>query len=83
MAELVTCHSGSEYAEYPLAFQFQGRDLPVDEILARWRTPAGKCFRVRAAGALYDLIYDEGHDQWRVEPLFSTSPSSDHHQEPA
>lgn len=83
MAELVRCHSGSEYAEYPLAFQFQGDVLPVDEILRRDRPPTGKCSRVRAAEALYDLIYDEGHDQWRVEPVYSAIPASYHHQEPA
>jgi hypothetical protein len=67
MADPVSCHSGSQYAEYPLAFSFQDESMPVDEILARWRTPAGKRFRVRSAGRVFDLIYDEAHDLWRVE----------------
>ena len=83
MADLVACHSGGQYAEYPLAFQFQGDTLPVDEILARWRTPAGKCFRVRAVGAVFDLNYDEAHDLWRVEQIFVAIPASGHYEEPA
>jgi len=83
MADLVTCHSGSQYAEYPLTFQFQGGTLPVDEILARWRTPASMGFCVRAAGAVFDLYYDEAQDQWRVEPLFAGPPASNHNEEPA
>jgi len=69
MTDAVVCHSGSQYAEYPLTFQFEGDALPVDEILARWRTPIGKCFRVCAAGEVFDLYYDEAHDGWRVEQL--------------
>jgi hypothetical protein len=69
MADRVACHSGSAYAEYPLRFEFQGETLPVDEVLACWRTPAGKRFRVRASRALFDLVYDEAQDQWRVERL--------------
>jgi hypothetical protein len=83
MADLVACYSGSQYAEYPLAFQFQGEVLSVDEILARGRTPAGKCFRVRTAQAIFDLTYDEVHDQWRVEPLFVGHPALQHNEEPA
>lgn len=73
------CHSGSQYAEYPLAFRFQDETLPVDEILKRWRTPAGRCFRVRSATRIFDLIYDEAHDEWRVEQL----SASHHAEEPA
>ena len=83
MADLVVCHSGSEYAEYPLRFQFQDEVLPVDEVLARWRFPASKCFRVRAGCAVFDLVYDEEQDQWRVEQLFTELPSSEHNEEPA
>ena len=77
MPDPVACHSGSAYAEYPLRFEFQGETLPVEEVLARWRTPTGKRFRVRAAHALFDLAYDEAQDQWRVEPL----PLAFQHQE--
>lgn len=81
MTDAVVCHSGSQYAEYPLAFQFEGHTLPVDEILARGRTPAGKCFRVRAAGSVFDLYYDEAHDGWRVEQLSTKISASQHDEE--
>jgi hypothetical protein len=83
MPDPVTCHSGSAYAEYPLRFDFQGETLPVDEVLARWRTPTGKHFRVRAARALFDLVYDEVQDQWRVERLSGELSSSQLHESPA
>ena len=83
MADLVVCHSGSAYAEYPLAFQFNGHVLPVDEVLARWRSPASTCFRVRTATAIFDLYYDEALDHWRVEQLFSELPIPKHFEEPA
>jgi hypothetical protein len=83
MADLVACHSGSTYAEYPLAFQFQGETLPVDEVLARWRSPAGRCFRVRSARTLFDLVYVEDQDQWRVEQFSAELPYSPNQEEPA
>jgi hypothetical protein len=63
----VECHSGSQYAEYPLAFTWQDRRLEVVEILDRRRTPAGKGFRVRAVDEqVYDLFYDELSQVWQV-----------------
>lgn len=67
MASEVECYSGAEYGEYPTAFQWEDVRLPVDQILAEWRTPAGKCFRVRAAdGRTFDLAYDELGEGWCV-----------------
>jgi hypothetical protein len=83
MKDPVACHSGSAYAEYPLRFEHQGETLTVDEILARGRTPTGKCFRVRSALALFDLVFDEAQDQWRVEQLSGEPPISQQHEEPA
>jgi hypothetical protein len=63
----VECYSGSQYAETPRAFTWQDRRLEVVEILDRRRTPAGKNFRVRAAGEqVYDLFYDELSQAWQV-----------------
>lgn len=67
MGTRVECYSGSEYAEYPRAFDWQGRRLEVAQILHRWRTPPGKTFRVLAAdGQVYDLGYDEMSQAWQV-----------------
>ncbi len=66
-AEVVECRSDSEYAERPLAFYWEGKRLEVDQVLARWRAPEGKGFRVRVAErGIFDLIYNEANDAWEV-----------------
>ncbi len=67
MAELVECHSGYEYAERPVAFQWQGQRLEVAEILGRWRTPAGKAFRVLTYDQqVFVLSYSEHEGSWDI-----------------
>ncbi len=39
MADPVVCHSGSQYAERPLAFHCEGDAVPVDEILSALAYP--------------------------------------------
>jgi hypothetical protein len=79
MPDTVECRSDSQYAERPLALHWQGERLEIGEILARWRTPQGRWFRVRAGslGAqvtpssedmVFDLCYDESSDAWRITP---------------
>ncbi|MFN3742224.1 MAG: hypothetical protein ACK4VW_06080 [Anaerolineales bacterium] len=79
MAE-VKCYSGNEYAERPLSFLWEGAQMEVERILARWRTPRGKVFRVRAAvsepiaalpagHATFDLIYDQVQDCWDIRAI--------------
>ena len=64
---LVECHSGSEYAEQPTALQWEGQRLEIKAVLAQWRTPEGKCFRVRAAGGReFELFYGERSAEWRI-----------------
>jgi len=66
----VQCHSGHTYAQEPRAFVWEGERLVVDEVMARWRLPAGPTFRVRAAaGQVFDLHYAEAEDQWHIRPL--------------
>ena len=65
----VECYCGSEYAEYPLKFEWQGVWLLIAETLARWRRPDGKSFRVRTAeGQVFELHYKEGSQTWSVTP---------------
>ncbi len=67
MAELVECHSGHEYAERPVAFQWQGQRLEVAEILGRWRTPSGKAFQVLTSNQqVFVLSYYEQEESWEV-----------------
>lgn len=57
---LVEWHSGSEYAERPLALRWEGQRLEICAVVARWRTPTGRHFRVRVVDKReFDLFYDE------------------------
>ncbi|MGD2251577.1 MAG: hypothetical protein PVF70_01535 [Anaerolineales bacterium] len=65
--ETVECHSGHAYGERPIAFQWEGNRLRVSEIEARWRTPKGRCFRVRTEDqSVFELCYDEESDDWQI-----------------
>jgi hypothetical protein len=66
----VVCHSGSEYAERPIALYWQENRLEINEIIARWREPAGKRFRVSTtAGQAFELFYVEASGEWQIEPF--------------
>ena len=66
--DTVECRSDSEYAERPLALTWNGKRYEVVEILARWRTPGEKFFRVRTTDEqIFELIYREGPDEWKIK----------------
>jgi hypothetical protein len=66
----VECRSDSEYADRPLALTWQGRRLEVAEILASWRGPGEKGFRVKTTdGQAFELAYRELPDEWHIQPL--------------
>jgi len=68
--DTVECRSDSEYAERPLALTWQGCRYEIAEILARWRGPGEKGFRVKTAnGYAFELTYREVPDEWIVQPL--------------
>ena len=70
MDSTVECHSGSEYAERPLALRWEGERLTVETIEGEWSVPGGKRFRVRTEGGRrFELAYEERSDEWRVRPL--------------
>ena len=65
--ELVECHSGYEYAERPTALRWENQRLEVSEIMAQWRIPGAKCFRVKVQGGqVFELFYGELYDEWRL-----------------
>ena len=68
MAEdLVECHSGFTYADRPIALRWEDERLEITEILARWRIPGGRRFRVSVDdGRVFELFYGELYDEWRV-----------------
>jgi hypothetical protein len=65
--DLVECHSDFEYAERPVALQWNGQRLEICEVLKSWRAPDEKCFRVRVVdGQVFELFYNELQDEWRI-----------------
>jgi len=70
VGELVECRSDSEYAERPLALVWQGERLEIVEILASWRAPVGKGFRmVTQNSQTFELLYFQPEDTWSVHPV--------------
>jgi hypothetical protein len=70
MTSLVECRSEVEYAEKPVALTWDGRRLAVTAILARWRTPRAKHFRVSTeAGQIFELVYLTAAGEWHIHPI--------------
>jgi hypothetical protein len=68
--DAVECRSDTDYAERPLAVTWEGRRFEVAEILAGWRGPGEKGFRVKTAnGMAFELHYRELSGEWEVLPL--------------
>ena len=66
----VECRSDSEYAERPLSLTWEGVQYEIAEIVARWRGPSEKGFRVKTAdGQAFDLTYRELPDEWLIQPI--------------
>jgi hypothetical protein len=69
-ADLVECLSDAEYADRPLALTWQGQRLEITEILARWRGPNERGFRVKTTGGQsFELIYRIISDDWHIQAL--------------
>jgi hypothetical protein len=68
--DTVECRSDHEYADRPLGLTWQGRRYEIAEILARWRGPGEKGFRVKTVdGQVFELTYREVPDDWSIQPL--------------
>ncbi len=68
--DIVECRSDSEYAERPLSLIWEGRRYEIAEILARWRGPGEKGFRVKTAdGQAFELTYREIADEWQIQHI--------------
>jgi hypothetical protein len=71
--ELVECRSDSQYAERPLALTWEEQRFEIAEILARWRGPGEKGFRVQTSDRrVFELTYREIPDEWEVQPITSS-----------
>ena len=70
MVDRVACRSDSQYPERPVALYYDDERLVIEQILARWRTPERRHFRVLAEGRLlFDLAYSEAEDLWEIKPI--------------
>jgi hypothetical protein len=68
--EKVECRSDTEYADRPLSLTWDGCRYEIAEILAMWRGPGEKGFRVKtASGHAFELTYREVPDEWHVQPI--------------
>ena len=66
----VECYSGSAYAERPIAFQWEGQRVYVNDIQERWRLPGRLCFRVGVEdGRRFELFYNELNDVWEINEV--------------
>jgi hypothetical protein len=41
----------------------------VEAVLAEWRAPQGKGFRVRTASGFFEVFYDETAEAWSISRL--------------
>jgi hypothetical protein len=67
MKSPVEFHSSYDYAQRPIAVLWEGKRVQIKNVLAEWRSPEGKSFRVQAEnGRIFDLIYNEDIENWQV-----------------
>ncbi len=70
MGELVESHSGFTYADRPVTLTWEGERLEIVEILAEWRTPEQKLFRVLTRdGRKFELAYSQVTEEWQIKSL--------------
>ncbi|MGB8214418.1 MAG: hypothetical protein WCE68_12750 [Anaerolineales bacterium] len=70
MGELVECHSGFTYADRPVTLTWEGQRREILLILAQWRTPDERYFRVRTSDQKdFELSYCESVNEWRITQL--------------
>jgi hypothetical protein len=66
----VKCYSGYLYAEEPLSFVWQGKELRIKSIENAWQEPSKRLFRVITEdGNLFGLCYNEKSDYWSAVEL--------------
>ena len=70
----VRCYSGRTYAERPVAFEWGGGELPVEEVLSEWLEPAGPVFRVRTRRGVFGLAYEQQADRWWLRDTPDSPP---------
>lgn len=69
----VECYAGRHYPDRPIAFQWQGRRIKVEEVERAWRTqeaayssPILYHYLVRTVEGRFHLTYDSDKDSWQI-----------------
>jgi len=66
----VECHSGYSSCDHPCAIWWQGQRHLVKAIIAEWRTPFEKHYRLLVAEDLFlKAILNEKENIWKVERI--------------
>jgi hypothetical protein len=61
----VKSHSGYVYAEEPLSFTWQEKELRTKSVEKTWQEPVKTLFKVVTQnGRLFEPCYSEGTDRW-------------------
>ncbi len=70
MENRVECRSEYQYEQAPTAIYWEGQRLQIDTILAEWRSPQGKGFRIQTGdGRIFELFYDLESSSWDISQL--------------
>ena len=70
MSGLVECHSGYDYASRPVAFYWDGQRVEIEVILAEWRSPDHKGYRVKGMDeGIFELFYNQASDTWEITAM--------------
>ena len=68
--DIVECRSDTEYPDRPLSLVWDGYRHEIAEIIAMWRGPGEKGFRVKTvSGQGFELTYREVPDEWHIQPI--------------
>jgi hypothetical protein len=66
----VKCYSSHVYAEEPLSFVWQEKELGIKSVEKTWQEPGKRLFRVVTEdGKLFELCYNEAADHWSAVEL--------------
>lgn len=68
MMPKVECHAGYSGCDYPTALVWEGQRLEISAVLAEWREPQAKCYRVQTDDtSQFALRFED--NEWQIKPL--------------
>ena len=70
----VHCYGGYQGEETPRRFRLGDRQVEIEAVVERWRTPDHRGFKVTAGGQTYALRHDVASGVWRVRVVRRFKP---------